>query len=258
MDRTVATGTGYIGQYRAGVAKFYESLDSCPDELVLFFHHLPYTHKLHSGETVIQHIYDSHYDGAEEVESFVREWKKLEGRVDERRFQEVRAQLEYQAGQAEVWRDAVAGWFFKTSGIPDTKGRVGHYPGRFEAESMTLDGYVATSVSPWESASGGKAIECRSEYCGAAFRYEGSPGWHTIYVRYFDQNNGAAHFRLYLGNQLVDEWTAQDRLPTAKIDGSSSKRRTVGLLLLRPGDEIRIEGRPDGGETAGLDYVEIQ
>ena len=64
MDRTVATGTGYIGQYPAPVAAMYESLETCPDALLLFMHHVPYTHVLHSGKTVIQHIYDSHYAGA--------------------------------------------------------------------------------------------------------------------------------------------------------------------------------------------------
>ena len=67
MDRTVATGTGYIGQYRPAVAKVYESLETCPDDLLLFLHHVPYTYKLHSGKTVIQYIYDSHYEGAEAV-----------------------------------------------------------------------------------------------------------------------------------------------------------------------------------------------
>src|SRR5205814_767052 len=43
MDRTVATGTGFIGQYRAEVAHMYESLESCPDDLLVFIHHVPYT-----------------------------------------------------------------------------------------------------------------------------------------------------------------------------------------------------------------------
>ena len=63
MDRTVATGTGYIGQYSPPVAAGFESLATCPDEELLFMHHVPYTHVLHSGKTVIQHIYDSHYQG---------------------------------------------------------------------------------------------------------------------------------------------------------------------------------------------------
>ena len=64
MDRTVATGTGFIGQYRPQVAQGFESLAECPDELLLFMHHVPYTHALHSGKTVIQSLYDSHHDGS--------------------------------------------------------------------------------------------------------------------------------------------------------------------------------------------------
>ena len=44
-------------------SEVYESLEPCPDELLLFFHHVPYGHVLHSGSTVIQHIYDTHFEG---------------------------------------------------------------------------------------------------------------------------------------------------------------------------------------------------
>jgi len=257
MDRTVATGTGYIGQYHAQLARIYESLETCPDELILFLHHVPYTYKLHSGRTVIQTIYDLHYEGEETVEGYPREWKSLTGRIDERRYGDVLAQLEYQAGQAEVWRDAVNNWFFRASGIPDAKGRVGHHPGRVEAETMSLEGYVAIPVTPWEAASGGMAVSCPAAQCAASFRYHGAAGWYTLRVQYFDQNNGAAHYRLRVANHLIDEWTATDRIPTSKIDGASSSRRTVSGIALRPGDEIRAEGIPDGGETAALDYIEI-
>jgi alpha-glucuronidase len=256
MDRTTATGTGFIGQYRPAVAKVFESLETCPDELLLFFHHLPYTHKLKSGKTIIQHLYDTHYEGADAVASYVREWKALKGAVDERRHHEVLAQLEYQAGQAQVWRDAVARWFHKTSGIADAKGRVGRYPGRYEAEAMKLEGYTERDVIPWEGGSG-KAVACASGACSAAMRFDGAAGWYTVHVRYFDPNNGVSRFRLLVGGQLVDEWRASDRVPTRRIDSSSSSRRTIEGLALRPGDEIRIEGSADGGDLAALDYVEI-
>ncbi len=77
---------------------FYESTQTTPDDLLLFFHHVPYTYVLHSGKTVIQHVYDSHYDGADEVQAFVREWKTLQPFVDTQRYTEVLAKLEYQAG----------------------------------------------------------------------------------------------------------------------------------------------------------------
>src|SRR5207302_9990535 len=81
MDRTVATGSGYVGQYPPAVRDLYESLRTTPDELLLFFHHVPYTYVLHSGKTVIQHIYDSHYEGAARVADFVGQWKALQHHV---------------------------------------------------------------------------------------------------------------------------------------------------------------------------------
>lgn len=58
IDRTARTGTGYTRQYAGERAELYESLATCPDELLLFFHHVGYLHRLRSGKTVIQHIYD--------------------------------------------------------------------------------------------------------------------------------------------------------------------------------------------------------
>jgi alpha-glucuronidase len=258
MDRTVATGTGFIGQYRPGVANVYESLAGCPDDLLLFMHHVPYTFKLHSGKTVIQSIYDSHYAGAQAAADYVTAWRALKGRIDDQRYQGVLRQLEYQAGQAQVWRDAVTSWFLRASGIPDQPGRVGHYPGRFEAEAMSLEGYATVAVTPWEAASGGQAVSCPVASCAATLRYGGPAGWYTLRVRYFDQNNGVSHFRLRVAGQTIDTWAADDRVPTTKIDGSSCSLRIVAGAALRPGDEIRIEGTPDGGETAALDYIEIE
>ncbi len=258
MDRSVKSGTGFAGQYRAEVAKIYESTASTPDELLLFFHHVPYTYRLHSGKTVIQSLYDSHYDGAEAAANYVGQWRKLQGLIDDRRYQEVLAQLEYQAGQAEVWRDAVVNWFLKTSGIPDEKGRAGKHPGRIEAEAMQLEGYTPVPVTPWEAASGGMAVACQISQCTARFVFQGSAGRHEIRIRYFDQNTGAARFRILLNGQLLDQWVASDRLPTQKIDGASSSLRIVTGVALKPGDEIRIEGSPDGGESAALDYIEIR
>jgi len=56
---------------------------------------------------------------------------------------------------------------------------------------------------------------------------------------------------------VIAEWTAADRVPTRKIDSSSSALRVIEGIPLKAGAEIRIEGTPDGGETAALDYLEI-
>jgi alpha-glucuronidase len=262
MDRTVATGTGYVAQYPPAVAKMYESLATTPDELLLFFHHVPYAYVLHSGKTVIQHIYDSHYEGAEHAQQFVEQWKSLKGhiQIDDERYRATLARLEYQAGHAIVWRDAVCNWFLRTSGIADTKGRVGHYPNRIEAEAMQLDGYEPVEVTPQETASGGKAVQCSpsAQKCAVNFEFKGAAGWYELDVEYFDQINGDSKFQLRIGDQLIDEWTANDHLPAIKIGGDSSTLRRIPALALRPGDEIRIEGLPKEAERAPLDYVEIR
>jgi alpha-glucuronidase len=123
VDRTVATGTGYTAQYEASRAKLYEDLASCPDELLLFFHHVPYTHRLKSGKTVIQHIYDSHFDGAAAAEGLLAAWQSLAGLVDPPRFENVRRRLEEQVANAVRWRDIVNTYFARKSGIADSHGR---------------------------------------------------------------------------------------------------------------------------------------
>jgi alpha-glucuronidase len=260
MDRTASTGTGFIGQYRAPVAKMYESVETCPEELLLFMHHVPYKHVLRSGKTVIQHIYDSHYDGAEDAEKFVRQWKSLKGQMDQRRYHEVLSRLEYQAGHAIVWRDAVCNWFLRKSGIPDLKGRAGRFPNRIEAEAMTVQGYEAFDVKPWEAASGGKAVRCigPAGRGSVGFRYEGTPGWYDIVIQYFDENDGVSQFTLFVSGQPVDSWAADNKLPSSAPDAHSSTRRIVLGLALRTGDQIRIEGVAQGGEGACIDYVELK
>ena len=271
MDRTSATGTGYIGQYHPAVATKWESVETCPDDLLLFLHHVPYTHKLHSGKTVIQSIYDSHYEGADAIEGYLQQWKSLRGLIDEQRYNDVLAQLSYQAGQAEVWRDAVNSYFGRMSKIADAKGRVDHYPGRVEAEAMTLAGYAVHDVNepvpgraggppivtPVEDASGGKLISCATKTCIASTKFTGAPGWYTLRVEYFDQANGTAHYRAWLNGQAIDEWVADLKLPSVRLDSTTSTRRQISGIALRPGDEIRIEGMPDSGEPAALDYLEI-
>jgi alpha-glucuronidase len=258
MDRSLATGTGYAAQYPEPIAQMYESLATTPDELLLFFHHVPYTYVLHSGKTVIQHIYDSHYEGAAAAAGFVDQWKALRGHIDDERYQALLARLEYQAGHAIVWRDAICSYFLDMSGIADQHGRAGNHPDRIEAEAMHLQGYAPVDVTPSENASGGKAIECtQSQGCAAAFQFTRNADWYTLDVQYFDQNRGESKFRVFVNDQVVDEWVADDHLPATKIGGDSSTRRRIIGLALRPGDHIRIEGIPDRDEHAGLDYVEL-
>lgn len=121
-DRTVATGSGYAGQYFEPWRSRYESVETCPEDLLLFFHHVPYGFRLADGETVIGAIYRRHLAGAARAHRFVDEWKTLRGRIDPQRYQSVLLQLEDQAALADRWCATVNGYFSRVSGIPVPSG----------------------------------------------------------------------------------------------------------------------------------------
>jgi len=123
VDRTIASGTGYTAQYAKPVCEIYDSIKTCPDELLLFFHHVPYTHILKSGKTVIQHIYDSHFDGVERAMALKEKWGGLKGKVDEDIFAEVLSRLDTQINDAIEWRDVINTYFYRKSWIKDERGR---------------------------------------------------------------------------------------------------------------------------------------
>ncbi|XP_054166551.1 uncharacterized protein LOC128964017 [Oppia nitens] len=257
IDRTVAGlkgkyGTGFIGQYNYEVSKMYENLNTCPDNLVLFMHHINYTHILHSGKTVIQYFYDSHYAGAETVQQFHKNWVQLKGLIDEQRYQDIEHQLFYQSGHSIVWRDSICQWFKNTSNINDIHNRVGHYSGRIEAESMQLIGYTHRKVDPWETASQGLAVECKitNKQCSAQTKWTGHTGAYEITVQYYDESDGISQFSLYIGDTLIKQWLANDTLPANKPSGDTSTRITVSNVHIKTGDHIIVKGSPDKGENA--------
>lgn len=117
-------GTGYAGQYHEPNASLYDRMETCPEELLLFFHHVPYSWRLKSGKTLIQHIYDTHFEGVEEVEEMISLWKGLKGRIDGTAWENVRERFERQLYNAKEWRDQVNSYFYRKSGIADEKGRM--------------------------------------------------------------------------------------------------------------------------------------
>ncbi len=123
VDRTVKNGTGYTGQYHKEIAELYENLETCPEELLLFFHHVPYDYKLKSGETLLQYIYNTHFKGVEQAEELRTKWLSLEEKVEEEVFSHVLGRLEGQIEHSKEWRDVINTYFFRKTGIPDELGR---------------------------------------------------------------------------------------------------------------------------------------
>ncbi|MCD7726720.1 MAG: alpha-glucuronidase [Clostridiales bacterium] len=118
VDRT-GKGTGFTQQYLEPNASMYEQPHTTPEELLLFFHHLPYTYRLKTGKSIIQHIYDSHFEGVQDVEEMIRKWSRIEQLLPQDMTQNVTARLSMQLESAKEWRDVINSYFYRKSGIPD-------------------------------------------------------------------------------------------------------------------------------------------
>lgn len=122
IDRT-PVGTGYTRQYPAALAARYESTDTCPEKLLLFFHRLRYDFVMRDGRTLLQRVYDDHFAGAEGAEELLHEWKKMENLLPNPFYRLVLARFERQLSNAREWRDIVNTYFYRFTGIPDARGR---------------------------------------------------------------------------------------------------------------------------------------
>ncbi|KAJ7339707.1 putative alpha-glucuronidase A [Mycena albidolilacea] len=266
MDRTVSNGTGFSGQYPPEVAAMYENIETTPDNLLLWFHHVNYTQKLKSGKTVIQHFYDAHYEGAETAQNFVTMWQSLKGKIDDERLEDVLFRQVFQAGHSIVWRDAIVNFYNKISGIPDDAGRVGHHPFRIEAESMELSGYQPYVVSPFETASNSIAIvTSTNNTIGTATKVLNfTSGVYDLAVNYFDMYGGNSSYQVFVNNRLVGEWVGNimdigklGHTPSIYLDGHSATRITFHQVPIKKGDILKIVGQANGVEPAPLDYVAL-
>ncbi len=126
VDRT-KSGTGYVTQYNEPNASIYESLESCPEELLLFFHHVRYDYVLKSGKTLIQHIYDTHFEGVEEVEKMIAGLHSLEGLLPQDVYLRMRERFDMQLESAIEWRDRINTYFYRKAGVDDCKHRKIYY-----------------------------------------------------------------------------------------------------------------------------------
>lgn len=122
VDRTLK-GTGYTSQYNEPNASMYEDVETCPEVLLLFFYYIKYNHTLSSGKTLIQHIYDTHFEGVLEVEKMLEQFVSLKGLIEPTVYKRILARLEEQIESAKEWRDQINAYFYRKSGIEDKEGR---------------------------------------------------------------------------------------------------------------------------------------
>lgn len=121
IDRTHA-GTGYLDQYPDEIRAKYEDPAVCPDLLLLFYHRLPYDFIMRDGRTLIQRIYDDHFEGLAETRTMAE--KLLILPFPEPDASVIRDRMNRQLYNAREWCDIINTFFHRLSGIPDARGRI--------------------------------------------------------------------------------------------------------------------------------------
>jgi alpha-glucuronidase len=117
FDRT-ATGSNAAAQYAPSIARKFANLSRVPDEYLLWFHHVPWTHRLRSGKTLWTGLVE-HYDrGVAQVDANRRSWQKLRPFIDAERFAAVEADLHRELLQARFWRDASIAYWHSLNKLP--------------------------------------------------------------------------------------------------------------------------------------------
>ena len=133
FDRT-STGSNAISQYFQPVAEKFESLEACPEELLLWFHHVDWDFKMKSGRTLWEELCFKYYSGVDSVRWMQKTWNAVEGEIDRERFLQVKEKLRVQEENAINWRNACLLYFQTFSKRP--------IPEEYEQPDQSLDYYI--------------------------------------------------------------------------------------------------------------------
>jgi alpha-glucuronidase len=134
FDRTT-TGSDAVSQYFPPVRDQYESLETVPEELLLWFHHVPWDHRMASGRTLWNELLYRYQRGVDRVRGMQETWRSVEGLIDSERYEQVKAFLAIQEKEARWWRDACVLYFQTFSRLP--------IPDGYERPERTLEEYEA-------------------------------------------------------------------------------------------------------------------
>ena len=132
FDRT-KTGSDALSQYAPELEKMYSDLDTCPEEYLLWFHHLPWDYKLKSGRTLWDGLGIKYQEGVDQVRDMITTWKNMKPFVDSDTHHQVSMLLDIQLKEAKWWRDACM-LYFQTFSKMD-------FPKEMETPENTLEYY---------------------------------------------------------------------------------------------------------------------
>ena len=138
FDRT-KSGSNSVSQYHPPVRDRFTDSFYCPENLLVWFHHVPWDHLMHSRRTMWDELALRYQRGVDWVRTTRKEWDSLAGMIDAERHAAVAQKLVIQERDAIHWRDACLLYFQTFSKRPLPRG--------VEQPRKTLDEYKAKSLT---------------------------------------------------------------------------------------------------------------
>jgi alpha-glucuronidase len=120
FDRTLR-GNRAVEQYFPPVREVFDDVNRIPEKFLLWFHRLPWTHRMQSGRTLWEELVAKYHQGVREAEALQKTWASLAGQVDAQRHQEVADRLAIQVRDAAAWRDHCLKYFQQFSKMAITE-----------------------------------------------------------------------------------------------------------------------------------------
>jgi len=117
FDRS-STGSNAVAQYFPPVRDMFDDIETCPEEFLLWFHHVSWDRKMKSGRTLWDELCYRYSDGVNYVKNMRAEWQSLENYINPEIFKHVQNKLIIQERDAAVWRDTCVTYFQKFSNRP--------------------------------------------------------------------------------------------------------------------------------------------
>lgn len=113
-----SSGSNAVAQYHAQLAKKLDNINTCPEEFILWFHHVPWDFKMKSGATLWQELCNRYQSGVESVETMQRQWTAAKPYIDPELWNDVNERLMTQARDANWWKEGCLLYFQQFSGMP--------------------------------------------------------------------------------------------------------------------------------------------
>jgi alpha-glucuronidase len=124
FDRTMR-GNQAVGQYFPPVRDMFDSVATCPEAFLLWFHRCRWDHRMRSGETLWNALCAKYQEGARQAAAMQATWQSLADRIDPQRHKEVADRLAGQVADAARWRDEILEYFQRFSRLPIPTAKTG-------------------------------------------------------------------------------------------------------------------------------------